>query len=439
MKDKVSKYNIEVEYENGILLYNSLTNRIFPVTTNDYAVIETLMEHLSVFCEKYPNLYKSLKDNGFILDTDFDELSYIKLQNKRCVLMNRDYRLTINPTLDCNLKCWYCSVAYAGAKHQKERMSDEIIDSLNKHIDMLVKQQRAKSITLDWFGGEPTMYFDEVIRKVSDSAMQVTATNDVFLRQQITTNATLLNEERIKYMKEAHFDFFQVAIDGNERKQNSVKRYADKSGTYRDVINNLNMIADIIPDALICLRINYDRQTLKNIKEIIADFSERAKERITVDFQRIWQIACTDEMRRLMEKAREEFQNAGFKTRYWAYKPHSFKRCYADSYNCYVINYNGKVFKCTARDYGDDLVIGELKSSGVISWNEGILSKLFEKATFENEKCENCNLLPLCMGPCIQKCYEARIKNVPVRCLFEEVEMGLSTFVLGLAKQQNLI
>ena len=124
MKDKVSKYNIEVEYENGILLYNSLTNRIFPVTTNDYAVIETLMEHLSVFCEKYPNLYKSLKDNGFILDTDFDELSYIKLQNKRCVLMNRDYRLTINPTLDCNLKCWYCSVAYAGAKHQKERMSD---------------------------------------------------------------------------------------------------------------------------------------------------------------------------------------------------------------------------------------------------------------------------------------------------------------------------
>ena len=45
MNDKASRYNIEIEYYNGILLYNSLTNRILPISLKDYSIIETLMEH----------------------------------------------------------------------------------------------------------------------------------------------------------------------------------------------------------------------------------------------------------------------------------------------------------------------------------------------------------------------------------------------------------
>ena len=115
--EKISKYNIEVEHSDCMLLYNGLTNALFPVNYKDYAAIETLMEHLSVFAEKFPDLYASFKNAGFIINADFDELAFIKLQNKRSVFTNKDYHITINPTLDCNLKCWYCSVNYAGAKH----------------------------------------------------------------------------------------------------------------------------------------------------------------------------------------------------------------------------------------------------------------------------------------------------------------------------------
>ena len=435
MNDKLSRYNMEVEYNNKILLYNTRTNKLLPVKLEDYAVIETLMDNLSVFNEKYPDLYAAFLTSGFIIREDFDELAYLKLQNKRSVFMNKDYHLTINPTLDCNLKCWHCSVRYAGAEQKGERMNDGTVSSLSRHIELLATRQKANSILLDWFGGEPMMYFDEVIKKVSDSAMQIAQKNELNFRQQITTNATLLNEERIRYMKESNFNFFQISIDGNERRQNLIKYYGDKRGTYRDVIRNINMLTEIIPDASICLRVNYDRQTLKTIQDIIGDFSEQSKRRITVDFQRVWQVSCTEEMRRMLKETKETFKEAGFISRFWAYRPLRFKCCYADSYNHYVINYNGKIFKCTARDYGDNLVLGNLQDTGEIIWNYGILSKMFEKATFENERCENCRMLPLCMGPCIQRNYDARMNNKQLSCIYENVEYSLSSYVIEMANK----
>ena len=175
------------------------------------------------------------------------------------------------------------------------------------------------------------------------------------------------------------------------------------------------------------------------IKDIINDFTEKSIKCITVDFQRVWQISCTEEMRKLLEKAKVEFEKAGFRSRFWAYRPFRYKCCYADSINHYVVNYDGRIFKCTARDYGEELTLGHLLKSGEIDWNDGILSKMFVKATFENERCENCRVLPLCMGPCIQKNYDALINCKQLTCVYDNVEYSLSSFVIEMAKQRNLI
>ena len=57
MDDKLSKFNIEVEHCSCVLLYNALTNKLLPISFQDYAVIETLMEHLPEFRKRYPKLY----------------------------------------------------------------------------------------------------------------------------------------------------------------------------------------------------------------------------------------------------------------------------------------------------------------------------------------------------------------------------------------------
>ncbi|MDR3061608.1 MAG: hypothetical protein LBU57_05785 [Dysgonamonadaceae bacterium] len=49
MNEAVSRYNIEVEHSDCMLLYNALTDKLFPVSFKDYAVVETLLEHLPEF------------------------------------------------------------------------------------------------------------------------------------------------------------------------------------------------------------------------------------------------------------------------------------------------------------------------------------------------------------------------------------------------------
>ena len=49
---------------------------------------------------------------------------------------------------------------------------------------------------------------------------------------------------------------------------------------------------------------------------------------------------------------------------------------------------------------------GRLLKNGVIEWNRQLLSKRLGRATFENEYCLDCDLLPACYGPCSQKMME---------------------------------
>lgn len=436
--DKISNYNITTSFKDNILIYNTLTDSMVRFTYDEYTEVESLLKNLLEFQREYPTLYLELKKSGFLVEEDFDELNYIKLQNKKCIYANSEYHITINPTLNCNLACWYCSTEYAQATH-KGGMSKQTLDNIKKHLELVIEKQKASSLHLDWFGGEPSMYFDEVIAPIASHAIQLTSKNEVKFTQHITTNATLLNEERINHMKELHFTSFQIPIDGNEEKHNQVKKTIANEGTYRQIINNINLIAEVIPNVHIIMRINYDKQTLKNIDEIISDISENSKKHIQVDFQKVWQIQPTAETGKLLNEAKEKFRLNGFYSPFWAYRPRKFYRCYSDKYHYYAINYDGKLYKCTAQNYGNDKVIGILQTDGEIKWNDKLLSKFYSQATFENEKCLKCNKLPICMGPCIAKNYESRRQNMNLPCMLEGLQYTLDNYIIEEAYLRNIL
>ncbi|MCD8179319.1 MAG: radical SAM protein [Tannerellaceae bacterium] len=176
---------------------------------------------------EYPLLYEELKKAGFIINESFDELDYIKLQNKRIIYTEKDYHITINPTLDCNLTCWYCSTEYNEAKHNGG-MTLEMVENLKAHIKNILLEEKATSLHLDWFGGEPMMYFDEVIDPIAEYSYKLTKENKVKFTQHITTNATLIDESKIQRMKELNFTSFQIPIDGNEKRHNKIKFFNNK-------------------------------------------------------------------------------------------------------------------------------------------------------------------------------------------------------------------
>lgn len=103
--DKVSYYNTKVDYDNKVLLYNTLTDSLVFLSTEEFFTISELLENLQTFRTEYPTLYEELKNAGFIVNKDYDELDYVKLQNKRCIYGENSYHITINTTLDCNVTC----------------------------------------------------------------------------------------------------------------------------------------------------------------------------------------------------------------------------------------------------------------------------------------------------------------------------------------------
>lgn len=435
---KKSNYNIITPYHNYRILYNTLTDSMICFTEEEYCEIENLFSNLQEFSSQYPRLFKEIKIAGFIIDDDFDELSYIKLLNKISTFEESSYHLTINPTLDCNLKCWYCSTEYKHAQHNGA-MDKETIEAVKKHIEYLVNQKRITHLHLDWFGGEPLMHFYDIVMPIAKYALELCASNNVVLSHHITTNSVYMTEKMIHDFKDIRLDSFQIPLDGNEKRHNIIKVNNDKSGTFTSVIKNINMLPEIIPNVKITLRINYDKKTLYGISDIIPLITENAKKHIDVDFQRVWQISCDSKDVIQLEKVKTLFAKNGLHSGFWAYNPGTYNRCYSDRFHHYAINYDGNVFKCTAQDYGKDKVIGKLMPDGNILWNMALLSKLFAYSTFENERCLRCKSLPICMGPCITKNYDARQHGTDIPCMFQNAEFSLDSYIIEQAKYRKLV
>lgn len=434
---KKSYYNIVVRQPDYQILYNTLSNSLACYTEEEYTEIVRLLDNLDEFERDYPTLFANMKQCGFIVD-DVDELEYIKLRNNLSTFEDSMYHLTINPTLDCNLKCWYCSTEYKNAEHQGA-MSCETIEAVKKHIRYIVESKKATHLHLDWFGGEPLMYFDTIIKPIAKEAIRLCESNNVHFSHHITTNSVCMTEKMICDFADLRLTSFQIPLDGNKKHHDTIKFNEDKSGTFDIVINNLNMLPEIIPNVNITLRVNYDKKTLYGIEDILTLISEKAKKHIIVDFQRVWQVSCDRHDYAQLEKVKKTFIEKGLNSGFWAYRPGSFNRCYSDRFHQYAINYDGNVFKCTAQDYGKDKIIGKILPNGMISWNMKLLSELFAHSTFDNKRCLKCKSLPICMGPCITKNYEARKKGEEIPCVFQNAEFALESYVIEQARKRNLI
>lgn len=98
---KESNYNIYVPVQDKVICFNTLNNIFTIITEADYRVLRSDILNLR------DNLRKRLEDNKFIIADYCDEYEQIeaRYQNK---VNSSVYDLTILPTLDCNLRCWYC-------------------------------------------------------------------------------------------------------------------------------------------------------------------------------------------------------------------------------------------------------------------------------------------------------------------------------------------
>ena len=196
------------------------------------------------------------------------------------------------------------------------------------------------------------------------------------------------------------------------------------------------MLCDKLNDINIYLIINYDNETLEDIIEILDCFPKKYRKMIKIDFQRIWQtydkgISFNERLTKIVTLC----ENKGFRTSSAHFSLYKGYKCYADRWHQAVINYNGNVYKCTARDFNKKNRCGYLEKDGKIKWNAQKIIKRFSKSTFNNNMCINCKLLPLCLGPCSQKIIETKNGDLKTICHLNLLETSVKDFVINRYKQ----
>lgn len=397
---KPSKYNYYIENEDRVIYFNGLTGFLFPFKKEEHLKLQLLLEDCISFEINYPSICKKFKEWGFIVDDSFDEIDEIRLRNRLAVFDSKYYHLILNPTLECNFGCWYCY-----EKHLPSKMSNETMKRVKKLIDILVNKNKINRLDISWFGGEPLIYFDNIVYPLSLYAKE--ACSEIKYFCQITTNAFLITKSMIDKMKIMGVNSMQITIDGDEDTHNKIR---NEKGipSFNRIVNNIISICESIPSISIALRFNYTDNSLnEKMINILDKIPIQYRRNISPYFQRVWQtykknttFFNNDKLLNIRNKCIKKGYNVS--TINSIFKIGESHTCYMDRINTIMINYDSKIYTCTARDYSEKYTIGELHDNGEICWDNKKAAQKFGKAPFENIKCLECKHLPLCMGPCSQ-------------------------------------
>jgi len=395
----LSKYNCFKTLNEVVVGVNLRNKMLFALDVEKYQILNKYETDLEELRKIDPVFFSAMNKLGIIIDSEKDSNipKNLLLENRIIIFADKSYRLTINPTLNCNFSCWYCY-----EMHTKKHMSRSVMDATLKYIEYLITDVKINHLNLDWFGGEPLLCYKTVMKPLACAAKELCDKNNVSFQSDITTNGYLITPDMIPFFKMINMQAFQITLDG-EKEQHDKTRCSKKGlPSYDKIVSNICLLANELNPKNLALRINYTQNSFDGIFEIIDSFPIDVRNKITVLLQQVWQDKdnCKSNIKDF-EEAKLRFEKAGFNVDKNILNIKGYT-CYADIYHQALINYDGRIFKCTARNFEKEIEDGNLTNEGTIIWNNS-LSKKLSKSTFENNKCLECKYLPVCFGPCSQK------------------------------------
>ena len=398
---KLSLYNSEITIEGKhTLLFNSFTGK-FVAIKNKLQSLKGL--DLVSLAESSPVLYGQLSEAGMIVEHSTDELALLNERIAEADNNSSEFILHINPTLDCNFKCWYCYENHVA----NSKMDAATVAAVCRFIDKTLENPTIKSFDIGFFGGEPLYHFKDVAKKIIEHAAEICREKEVSLHTHFTSNGALLTDAAISFL--STYDCgFQITLDGGRQDNDATRFFANKAGSFDRIVRNVKKLVE--NNINVIVRVNYTSKNINSVKSIPEFFCELTQEQmnhLSFDFQRVWQDRDerNDSTEAEISVMREACRQMGFRV-HTNYLPQDVRHsCYGDKINHALINYNGEVFGCTARDFITPNSIGKLSADGTISYQ---LDKLKVRNTSKMAKavCRQCRIAPLCGGGCKQKATE---------------------------------
>lgn len=400
---KASLWNSYIQIDDTcVLVFNAKTDNFVVVNKQQYLdqIKQGKTDGLpSDICEK-------LLEYSFLVPKDIDEASELEQTIYKVDEDNEIFNLIINPTLQCNFRCWYCYEEHKSLSY----MSENTIRSISKFVENTIKKNsELKFLNLSFFGGEPLLEFKRVVVPILQQLDLICKENDVHLSVHFTTNGSLLTKDIMLFLK--NYDAgFQITLDGGAEFHNKTRYFVSGKPSFDIILNNIKELAQM--GMKVVLRINYTLANLQSVLDIV-QYLEKIempyRNNINVDFQAVWQeagnLASNTEYKTLLFQLKKKFKELGYLVSHQATNNYVLNSCYADKRNEALVNYSGDIYSCTARDFTPESRMGVLLEDGNISWeNNSLETKM--NCKFKKSICRTCRIAPICGGGCRTKCLE---------------------------------
>lgn len=390
---------------NESVIFNGINRQFIKVANDKLDSFIKLLQKPNDFAKTHPSIIRYFQTLGFIVEDDCNEHAVLK-EARNSFIRSKEYKTTIVPTYEYNYSCWYCI-----QKHEPVTIEKDKIELIIKHIKKQIIKNHIESYVLSWFGGEPLTQPD-VIDFVSSELLTFCKTNHVEYSAGITTNGALLNTENIFILSRNQVNYYQIAIDGDEKTHNINKHDNFCNNSFALILRNIVNLLKINLQAQVVLRLNYTLATLKS-QELISDICKyipkEIRYRIKVDLQKVWQIKeekiKIDDLRILQEK----LVSIGFELR----TEHVFSMCYVEKEHYNMFFYNGGIDKCDKRPI--DKLRGYLNDNGDIVWREEPIYQSYDLLD-KDCICRDCLYYPLCFCGCPMVREERINENKKIIC-----------------------
>lgn len=433
---KQSKYNCILQDNTGMVIYNAATDQLVALTPQLANIFNEGKAAPEKIKAQHAELYDHLLQKGIFVCDDADETEAYIRKREEYERSSGEYTITINPTLACNMSCWYC---YESHKNMPA-MSADVKQSVLLLIDKLLADNKLKKLNLSFFGGEPLLYFDKVVVDIVNHAKMQCKAFDAKLSIHFTTNAYLLTDSVLKQLEGLDVSF-QITIDGGKQVHDSVRKTKGGEPTYARIVEHIHQtLSHGFP---VGVRFNYTAKSIPSFVDVVKDFShllQEQKQLVNFTFQRVWQDNEGDasQVEQQVEHIERAFEQAGLFVN--NAKSYIVPYCYADGVNTAVVNYNGDLFKCTARDFAPKSKEGTLAADGTLRWNERLRKRM--SIRHGSDTCLQCRIYPICHGGCSQMKLEAPdgISSCPKGYdddKIQEIMEGRALYLLTSCKRQK--
>ncbi|MCS6797841.1 MAG: radical SAM protein [Myxococcota bacterium] len=135
-------------------------------------------------------------------------------------------------THDCNLGCGYC---YAGAKFNR-RMPEQVVDRALE----LAFADGSPEVQVSFFGGEPLLAWDALV-DAARKARSMAGRRGVALRMSVTTNGTLLTQERAAVLEDLDV-YVGLSIDGVRQAHEAGRPKIGGGSSFDETLRGLDVL-----------------------------------------------------------------------------------------------------------------------------------------------------------------------------------------------------